>query len=182
MAEQTKIRMTIAEYEALPDSRHPIQLIEGELVDVVPPVPLHQDVVFEVGSVLRQLRPDGHMYISPLAVVLDAQNVLQPDVMWLAPDTKCAVTNKRVEGAPDLVVEVLSPSTARYDKSVKFLLYEKYGTREYWLINLDRLQIEIWKRDRNEFVLLGTFGATESFVSPLLGQTVDLAAIFPARQ
>ena len=181
MAEQTKIHMSVAEYEALPDSRHPIQLIEGELFEVVPPVPLHQDVVFQVGTVLKQLRPDGHMYISPLAVVLDEHNVLQPDVMWLAPDTKCLVTNKRVESAPELVVEVLSPSTARYDKSVKFLLYEKHGTREYWLIDLDRRQIEVWTREGSEFVLLGTFGDTESFASPLLGQTIALAAVFPAQ-
>ena len=178
MAEQTRIGMSVADYEALPESRHPIQLIEGELFEVPTPVPLHQRLSRQLMFALAGLRPDGEVLYAPMAVVLDNHNVLQPDVMWIAPNSRCVVTTKWILAAPALVVEILSPSTARYDKSVKFLLYEKHGAREYWIIDPERRSLEVWTRQGSEFVLFAAFGADQSFVSPLLGQTVDLAAVF----
>ena len=178
MAAQTKIHMSVAEYEALPDSRHPIQLIEGELVEVVPPLSAHQLIASQIVRLLWQIRPDGKVVFAPIAVYLDERNVLEPDVMWLSPDSQARVMRKGLEGAPELVIEILSQSTARYDRIVKFQLYEKYGAREYWLVDPRMRLVEIWAKDGSEFILSGSFGADESFTSPLLERTVDLTAIF----
>lgn len=178
MTEQTRIHMTFDEYWAIPEWRHPVQLIEGILFDPPRPDTQHQSVVVQVMLALNTWGPMGHIFPPRTAVILDDYNVLEPDISWIAPENKSIVSTRGIERAPDLVVEVLSSSTARYDKSVKFLLYEKHGTQEYWLIDPERSQVEVWKLEGTEFTLLGTFGANESFASATLEQTVDLAVIF----
>lgn len=178
MSIQTTKHLTVADFDALPDSRHPIELIAGELIKMPPPSPAHQRNVIKLILLLDRLRPDGQVFTAPVPVYLDDENVVEPDVLWLTPDSKCIVTPKRLEGAPDLVIEVLSPSTARYDKTVKDLLYEKYGVREYWLLNLKRQSLEVWQRGESEFAVLGTFSASDSFESHVLEKTVNLSEIF----
>ena len=178
MAAQTKIHMNVAEYEALPDSRHPIQLIEGELVETEMPTPRHQRISRQINALLSQLRPDGEGLYAPVPVFLSETNVFEPDVMWLAPESQAVISERGVEGIPELVIEILSPSTARYDRMVKFQLYEKYGAREYWLVDPRLRVIDVWNREGSEFTSLGAFHETESFDSPLLERTVNLTAIF----
>lgn len=178
MVDQITTYVSVAEYEALPDSEHPIELIGGELSAVSPPSFIHQVIVVDTSFMLKQLRPDGRTLVASLSVYLDEKNVLEPDVLWIAPVSQATRLARGVKGAPDLIIEVLSPSTARYDKIVKFQLYEKHGTQEYWIIEPERQQVEVWKRDGTEFVLFGTFGPSDSFDSPTLERTVDLKTIF----
>jgi Uma2 family endonuclease len=177
MAVQTTI--TSKEFLELPESNLPTELINGEVIVSPSPEVYHQDVVGHTYLLLMGRVPSGKVYISPLDVYLDDQNVVQPDVLWVAEGSKCVVADgKRLKGGPDLVVEVLSPNTARFDKKEKFRLYEKYGVREYWMVDPQLRLIEVWQRREERFDRLDVYGVGEQFNSPLLG-SIDMKAVFP---
>ena len=174
-----QIHMTAAEFFELPESNLPCELIDGEVIQMPSPVPEHQDVVLSSAVVIKQKAKTlgGRVFIAPLDVHLDEANVLQPDVMWIAPESQCEVGEKRLSGPPDFIIEVLSPGSAWQDKRVKFRLYERFGVREYWIINPTERLIEVWQHVNHAFVLVNVYAQNEIFESPLLG-TVEAQAIF----
>jgi Uma2 family endonuclease len=174
-------RMTAAEFLALPETNRPTELIDGELYRMASPTPTHQDAVFNAATLIKQLTKakGGRTFIAPLDVYFDELNVPQPDVMWVAPDSpNCVILEKHLRGAPDLIVEVLSPGSVKNDRKIKFRLYEKHGVREYWMVDLSEQLIEVWQLQSGKFMLLDVYGVGEKFVSPLLGE-VEVKAIFP---
>jgi Uma2 family endonuclease len=181
MAEQIKTRMTATEFLQLPETNLPLQLLDGEVVTEMnaPELP-HQDVVGNV-FVLFKLKArelGGKAYVAPVDVYFDELNIPQPDVIWLASDTRCEmVGTQRLSGAPDLIAEVLSPSTAAIDRKKKFRLYEKYGVREYWIVEPRDQLVEVWQQHVNHFVLLDAYASSESFTSSLIGE-VKVGALF----
>ncbi len=182
MAERVKTRLSAAEFFEMPESTQPIELIGGEVIMSPTPVPGHQNIVGNVFIILKRIaqKQGGKAYVSPLEAYLDDGNVVQPDVMWIAPDSRCRVGEKHLHGVPDLVVEVLSPSTAKYDKSTKFRLYETHGAREYWVIEPVGAYIEVWRLEEERFALLGVYGTDdETFASAVLGgQSIEVSEIF----
>jgi Uma2 family endonuclease len=178
MAEMAKTRMTAAEFFEQPESNQILELIQGELIVSPPPIPRHQRVVGNVFVLVRQLAPNGEVFIAPLEVHLDNDNVPQPDVMWVAEGSTCVVGAKRLEGAPDLIVEVLSPGTEKKDRKDKFHLYQKFGVREYWLVDADEQYVEVYRLENSLFVRQGVFEPGETFDSVVLGKTVPVSAIF----
>lgn len=181
MVFQTRQRMTAEEYRQLPETSQRMELIEGELIVSPSVVTGHQRAVGNTYYILRDDDvPPGEAFMAPLDVYFDDENVFQPDVFWVAKDNdRCVERDGYFYGPPDLVIEVLLPSTARYDKTVKFLVYEKYGVREYWLADPKRKTVEVWRRGEEEFTLLDIYSATDTFVSVVLGdKPITLATIF----
>lgn len=179
MVEQTK--MTAAEFFELPESNAPIELINGALTVSPTPIPLHQDITLNTATLLKQISKivGGKVFVAPLEVYFDDENVPQPDVMWIAPTRLRVVGEKRLEGPPDLIVEVLSPGTAKNDKETKFRLYEKYQVREYWIVDPVHRLVDVWARVEGKFVWQGAYGVGDNFASAVLdGQSIDVAAIF----
>lgn len=179
MMNQPKTRIGAHDFLELPETNTPTELIDGEVIVSPTPVPEHQRLVIRLLDLVRDLVPDGEVFVAPLSVYLDDDNVPEPDVMWVAENSRCKVTDRWLEGPPDLIVEVLSPGTARADKTVKYLLYERHGVREYWLVDGAKRTIEAWTLREAHFALIGTFGIDEPFESPLLNAVVDLRALFP---
>ena len=180
MAEQIKTRMTAAEFLQLPETNLPVQLLNGEVIEMNAPTLPHQDVVGNIFVLfkLKARERGGKAYVAPVDVYFDELNIPQPDVIWLAPDSQCqAFGTERLVGAPDLIAEVLSPSTAHVDRKSKFRLYEKHGVREYWMVEPRDQLVEVWQHQEGRFVLLDVYGVGETFVSSLLG-TVEVALIF----
>ena len=140
----------------------------------------HQEVVgntFELFTI-KTKELGGKAYVAPIDVYFDESNMPQPDVVWLAPDSKCQmVGTERLSGGPDLIAEVLSPTTAYVDRKKKFRLYEKYGVREYWLIDPRDQLIEIFQLQEGRFELLDAYGVGETFLSSLIGE-VEVGTIF----
>ena len=181
MIDQTKTRMTAAEFLALPETNQPTELIEGEMMMAPSPVPQHQDVITDVTVILKRMTKTlgGKVFVAPLDVYLDDNHVVQPDLMWVAEGGQCKITDTHLEGVPDLVVEVLSPGTARRDKTVKFRLYQQHGAREYWMIDPAAEYIEVWTLQEERFVQQGVYGPDENFESAVLGgQNVTVGVIF----
>lgn len=177
-----RIRMTAAEFLQLPETNRPHELLDGEEMMRPPPIPDHQDVVVDVVVLLKQIAKaiGGKVYVAPVGVYLDEYNIPEPDVLWIAPKSQCSVEAKYLRGAPDLIVEVLlSPGTARVDRGYKFQLYERYGVREYCLVDPAGQYIEVWVRDAGKFVRQGIYATDDSFVSSVLaGTTIACQAIF----
>lgn len=181
----TQTSISTTDYFALAEyAQHDlIQLIAGEVVIGMPPTPQHQDIVREllVLFTLIARQTGGKAYDSPIEVVLDAQHVFQPDVLYLKPDSACVVGEKRLVGPPDLVVEVLSPSTARIDRQQKHPAYARFGVGEYWIVDPVQRLIEVWLRaEPGNYARQGIYGQGDTFASPTLGQDIDADALLRA--
>jgi Uma2 family endonuclease len=85
----------------------------------------------------------GKAFIAPVELYLDEHNIHEPDVLYLSPDTRCKVEEKRLRGAPELVIEVLSPRTARYDRQEKYRAYEQHQVSEYWIVDPVHETVEV---------------------------------------
>jgi Uma2 family endonuclease len=178
MATQTR-KMTASEFLSLPVSNTFHELLHGEEIMSPSPTRKHQVTLGRLFSLLQHLKPDGEVILAPMDVYLDQSNVVQPDLLWIAEDSQCRwVDGKYLTGAPELVVEIFSPGTARRDKKDKFRLYEKFGVREYWMVDPDEQWLEIWQLKDAHFVLIDVFGPDDPFTSPLLGKG-NTKVIFP---
>ena len=107
-------------------------------------------------------------------------NVYEPDVLYLTPDTVCRLEEKRIVGAPDLVVEVLSPSTAKYDRQEKYEAYQQYGVNEYWIVDPVHEVVEVWQLEIKRFKRMGAFANNDVFESRPLAVIVNVKDIFTA--
>lgn len=177
----TQTRMTAREFMAQPESSEHVELIAGEFVMSPTPKFKHQNISLNSAVELRGKVPHGKVVISPMDVYLDDENVVQPDVFWVSGvDSRCKLGDDGYwHGAPDLVVEVLSPSTALRDHGIKFALYERFGTREYWLIDPDGEFVEVFHHDGEVFRRAGAFGRDAAFaLSVLPDVTVQVSALF----
>lgn len=149
-------RLTIDYYKILPEGA-PYQLIEGELIMTPAPNPRHQIVSANLFKKLADFvngKAMGVILYSPIDVYLGRENAYQPDIVFISKDRQDVIQEDGIYGAPDLVIEILSPSTARYDLREKFRIYEKYGVKEYWIVDPEITSIEIYTKEREHFSLI----------------------------
>lgn len=183
MAVPSKARIKAHVFYQLPEyAQHDtIQLIDGEVVIEMPPIPKHQAIVGEILFLLMTIAKQlgGKAFTSPIEVYLDEHNIYEPDVLYLAPNSTCVVEEKRLNGAPELVVEVLSPSTAKFDRQEKYQAYEAHGVKEYWIVDPVHAVLEIWVLEDEAFIRQGVYDKTDILKSKVLGQDIELASIFP---
>ena len=183
MATNTQARLTYEDYFDLPESDDRYELIDGELFMAPTPIPEHQDFLAELFTMIRAFVREnglGRAYIAPLAVMLSEHVVLQPDMMFISNERLDIIKwGQYVQGAPDLVVEVLSPSTTRHDRVVKRELYARYVVREYWIADIVGKTIEVNVSEREAFSVASVYGEGDIFESPLLtGLKVDISGVF----
>jgi len=179
MLDVVRERMTAAEFFLLPETNTFVELINGEIIVSPSPVPQHQRLNFKLAKMVDRLISDGEVLIAPMDVHFDEDNVAQPDILWVSAANKDIITKKRIEGVPDLIIEIASPGTVRRDRREKFDLYEKYGVREYWLVDAVAAFIEVYYHENGRFQRLGVFTNGDSFESKALGKTVTLNDVFP---
>jgi Uma2 family endonuclease len=172
-------RLSVEDYLALPESHQIVELIDGELFITVPE-DIHQKRAGRIYAYLLQAtKGSGELRFAPTGVQLfEGATVLEPDLFWISPaSTTCVLRDRRVWfGAPDLIVEIVSPSTARRDYRVKYDLYEQHGVREYWIVQPETPHIDVFQRGEDgQFAEIGTFDHRGVFQSALLGVTVAVA-------
>ena len=130
-------KLTYEDYRKTPDDER-WELLDGELVMAPSPNVPHQDISGTL-FVLLKLFVDsaglGRVFHAPLDVVLSETNVVQPDLLFVSHERADILTEANVQGAPDLVVEILSPSTTSRDWRIKLDLYAQHGVREYWVVD-----------------------------------------------
>jgi Uma2 family endonuclease len=141
------------DYESLPDEPR-CELIFGRFYVSPSPLILHQFVVLLLGRILDQIaRASGGLaLVAPLDVHLADHSVVQPDVLYISA-ARMGIAQRWVEGAPDLLVEVLSPGTVRRDRSDKLALYADSDIREYWIVDAAERSIEFLVNEGGRFVV-----------------------------
>jgi Uma2 family endonuclease len=142
---QANIKFTYRDYVQLPDEKR-YELVEGELLWVPAPNLNHQRILRELEAALYSYlrrHPLGEIFLSPCDVVLSEINVVQPDLIFVSTERMNILTEANIQGSPDLVVEILSPSTQQRDRGIKQNLYAKYGIREYWIVDPEDKTVEV---------------------------------------
>ena len=179
-------KITAAEFLQWPDDGRHQELIDG--VHYVTPSPKfsHQEIVgrlyLAIGNFLATRRHLGRIILARFDVVLSDYDVVEPDLLFLAGDQQSILTEANVQGAPALVVEVLSPSTRRRDEGIKRRLFDQKGVREYWLVDPKGMRLSICRRaEDGSFPIVSTLSAAadEHIETPLLpGFELSVSELF----
>ncbi|MBB6734568.1 Uma2 family endonuclease [Cohnella zeiphila] len=125
------------DYANLPDDGNRYEVADGVLQAMSPsPGTKHQKILRNLtASFQSHCKPSGQFFFAPLDVILSRYHVRQPDFIFVSNERLTIVTERGIEGAPDLAAEILSPSTAQKDKTEKRLEYARFGVKEYWIID-----------------------------------------------
>ncbi len=180
MSKTAKNQYTWDDYQAWTDDQR-VELIEGQTVAMSPsPGVRHQTLQLKLAGCL-----DAHFegktcqpFIAPLDLKLSHDTVVQPDLMVVCRPEQICPTH--IEGAPSLVIEILSESTKVYDRHVKMALYARYGVPEVWLVTAEPGLIEIYQLDGLTYRFAASFVGSETLTSPSFPDLrLDLTALFP---
>ncbi len=173
-------RLTYDDYARIPPDGHRHEIIEGEEVMTPAPEVPHQRVSRKLERILDEYAARtraGEVFDAPIDVVLTPEDVVQPDLLFVSAERAGIVGRENIRGAPDLVVEITSPSTARIDRERKRALYERAGVREYWIVDPDARTVEVQEFGSPRRVRIYKEGQSfESAIFP--GLAVRLGDIF----
>ncbi len=164
------IRLTYDDYCLLPNDGKRYEIIDGELFVTPSPRRSHQKVVGNLYYYLThyiKTQQLGEVYVAPFDVVFSRFDVVEPDILYISAARASVLTDKNVQGAPDLVVEVLSETTAEVDRTTKLKLYARFGVQEYWIIDPEGPSAEVYGRKGRLFELITKLGADGNLASPL---------------
>lgn len=158
------------------------ELIDGELFVTPAPFRRHQRLVRRLSTSLDnhfEAHPEqGEVFTAPLDVVMTPHDVVEPDLLIILGDQQHISTEKNVQGAPGLVIEILSPGTRRRDQTLKRDLFDREGVREYWMVNPDRNEVAIYRRVADGSFRLDAPPA-QTLTTPLLpGWSLSLDRLF----
>ena len=176
---------TLEDFRALPEGTL-AELIDGDLILMAAsPTPLHQRVSARLSFALYSFVQEhglGEVLSAPLDVFLTETNAFQPDIFFLSNERQ-GIIEERVEGAPDLVGEILSPSTGYYDLTKKRRVYQEHGVKEYWIVDPMERCVEVLWNSSEAFERVAEARGEGAVASRLLdGFTVELNSLFPARK
>ena len=159
MAEITEKRYTGAEFLSRNelDENTYYELVNGKIVKKSSPNPRHQLIlakIYDLVSNYIKKNKSGTVLFAPIDVFLDNETVVIPDLIYISNDNKKIITNNGIEGCPDLVVEILSPSTAKYDRGIKMKAYKRNQVAEYWIIDPKAHALEVYVYQDQDYDLL----------------------------
>lgn len=137
---------TLDDYLMLGEMNTPCQLINGELIMSPSPTPYHQIISSNLNDILKSeaKKEEGIVFFAPMDLYIDNKNVFQPDLIYVSRENKNIITHRAIEGVPDLVVEIISPSNTFSDRYTKKKVYQKIGVKEYWIVDPANRTLEIY--------------------------------------
>ncbi|MBI4583073.1 MAG: Uma2 family endonuclease [Planctomycetes bacterium] len=166
-------RWTYKDYCRLPEDGWRYEVIQGRLYMTPAPRTPHQRTQMILSSSLHQFvtaRNLGEVFPAPIDVILPGlAEPVQPDIIFIGRKRLKIIKEKYVKGAPDLLVEILSPTSWHADRNVKFEVYAKAGVKEYWIIDAEKREVEIYRLEKDRtYSLTRRYGAGETASSNLL--------------
>ena len=174
---------TAEDYWNFPDDGKRRQVLDGELFVASSPLTRHQRVIVRIFEALRawdRANPGGEVFLSPLAVTLGPRTTLEPDLFYVGPDSQAKVVARGVEGPPELIVEVLSPSTRRFDEVKKRRRYARAGVPEYWVVDPDSDAVRVHRLVGGRYESHPELRGEDVLRSPLLpGFEAAITSLFP---
>jgi Uma2 family endonuclease len=177
-AEKLERRYTYNDYLAWPDDTR-YELIDGVSYAMSSPTVRHQDILLNLAFAMKPVFKGQpcKLFAAPLDVALSEDTVVQPDLLVVCDPKK--ITDTCIRGTPDLVVEILSPSSSWHDRLRKFKRYADAGVKEYWIVSPDVATVEIFTLENGAFRIHEAFMQQERLQSALFpGLSFDMADVF----
>ncbi|HEY3567854.1 MAG TPA: Uma2 family endonuclease [Thermoanaerobaculia bacterium] len=176
-------KLTYEDYLLIPEDGKRHEIIDGEHYVSAAPFIRHQRVVHRLDVRLGnyiETHPVGEILTAPTEVVLSPHDVVQPDLLFISNERSSFVKEKNIQGAPDLVIEIHSGSSRHIDKGPKHRAYARWGVREYWMLDPERKEAEVWERSAKRiFRRRAHLSVKGVLTTPLLpGLEIPLAEIF----
>ncbi len=176
-------KLTYKDLQAMPNDGKRYELIDGEVYMTPSPSWRHQEILGNIYIALRTFveeRDLGKVSLAPLDVVFDQRNALQPDLLFVRKDRLSVIQHGHIEGPPDLVIEVLSPSTASYDRDTKIQVYARSGVYEIWFVEPESRTVDILNLGADgRFILTAHLSGDGAIVSAVLpGLLLTLRQVF----
>jgi len=179
-----RLKLTYDDFLLFPDDGKRHELIDGEHYVTPSPNLRHQAISGRlhllIGAWLRD-HPTGQIYYAPLDVIFSRFDVVEPDLLYVSNERAAEILGQYVTGAPDLVIEIGSPSTRRRDETIKRNLYEGSGVTEYWVVDPEIDVIRVYRRSGERFdrpVALSAEAGDVLTTSLLLGLEIPLSQVF----
>lgn len=177
-----KIILTYEDYVLLPNDRNRYEILEGELNVTPAPSTKHQTASVNLLVLLSHYvkqRDLGKLFHAPVDLILESTSVLQPDLLFVSKARQSIITEKAVEGPPDLVVEILSPGTSRTDRVTKAQIYSRHRVPAYWIVDPEQEAIEIYLLEAEGYRLAATLqGATPTIAPPFTDLQIAAKDVF----
>ena len=177
-------KLTYEDYLKTPDEER-YELLNGALLKSPTPNTAHQSVQAELGwRMARFIREGGlgRLFFAPTDVVLSRTDVVQPDLLFISSARVDIITPANIQGAPDLIVEIHSDSTAERDKSFKRQLYANFDVKEYWLVDPEPATVSVLLLHENAYAEAATYTVGQTLTSPMLdGLSFNLDDLFLVR-
>jgi Uma2 family endonuclease len=178
------LKLTYDDFVLFPDDGKRHELIDGEHYVTASPNMRHQQISMNltlmIGSWL-EAHPQGRLFYAPFDVVFSKFDVVEPDVLYVSNERSNVLTAPNIQGAPDLVIEIGSPSTRQRDETIKRRLYERSNVLEYWIVDPDIEVVRVYRRSGDSFARpteLSREGGDVLTTSLLPGLELALARIF----
>jgi Uma2 family endonuclease len=180
-----RMKLTYDDFLLFPDDGKRHELIDGEHYVTPSPNTKHQvisgNIYFAIRSWL-EVHPIGRIYYAPFDIVFTRFDVVEPDLLYISNErAREILTDKHVSGAPDIVVEIGSPSTRQRDETIKRRLYDRSGVAEYWIVDPEIDTIRIFRREHEPFAkpIELSREAGDTLTTPLLaGLVIQLDMVF----
>lgn len=166
----TKLKLTYQDYVLLPDDGKRYEILDGDLYVTPSPTARHQKVSMNLTLALaRHVRDNGlgEVFFAPLDVILADDSIAQPDILFVS-NERLPIVRDWVHGAPDLVIEILSPGTRDRDRTLKRHLYARHGVRELWLVDPEAKSVEVHSLDPTTETVPRAFPGRDILTSDVL--------------
>jgi Uma2 family endonuclease len=175
-------KLTYDDYLLFPEDGQRHELLDGEHFVTNAPSRWHQKAVSKLVYLFMDFlsrEPLGEVYTGPFEVFFAEHDVALPDLVFVSRERAGILTDRNIQGAPDLIVEVLSPSTRQADELVKHGIYQRFGVREYWLADPRRQTVRVFRHTRGSFAPPVDLSAEDLLTTPLLpGLAIPVRQIF----
>ncbi|MHB8368560.1 MAG: Uma2 family endonuclease [Leptospirales bacterium] len=177
---------TYEEFMSLPEGGpFRYEIIDGELCMTPSPNTRHQEISWNLSGFFwsfLKTRPIGRSFSAPYDVFFskDPLQVVEPDLVFVSKEHLSIIGEKNIQGVPDLLVEILSPSTEASDRRVKHSLYERFGVPEYWIVDPATNTIQVFRLADGHYPAPLELGNTDVLSTPFLpGLSIPLSEVFP---
>lgn len=171
MSPVTSTKWTYEDLLLLPEDGLRHEIIDGEHYPNASPIPRHQRVsyrlVLTIGNYLEE-HPLGELFFAPLDIVFSRHDVVEPDLLYISNERREIITRKNIQGSPDLLIEILSASSRKYDEVTKRALYERTGVDEYWIVDPVDDAVRIFRRNAaGRYERAAELSRSDTLTSPL---------------
>jgi len=183
MSSVTSTKWTYEDLLLLPEDGLRHEIIDGEHYVNASPITRHQRVAYRlvlaIGKYLED-HPLGQLFFAPLDIVLSQNDVVEPDLMFISNERREIVTVNNIQGAPELLIEILSQSNKRYDEVTKHALYERTGVGEYWIVDPARDVVRVFRRNAaGRYERAAELSENDTLTSPLFPTLeIQLQSVF----